>query len=570
MTGDPLATMGHVQEDFNYDEKVQAMGFIGEHSEMSWLYKLKHDLDQDSAAVFNKILERPPISYLNYFQDDVRIPGLNYVSLLWRPPQHIADKLVDDYFQAVHPSFPIIGKDIFLSQYRSYYVYSNAQPGKRWIAMLNLVFAIAAGHSLLFDRHPEIGGYGEHGDYFARAWRLGISDAALLDHPNLQQVQVEGLTAFYLLSKGQVNRSWRVIGVSIRSALAMGLSLRNETDNISPVSKETRYRVWWALSMLDTVLCVMTGRPPSIGEIYCTTPLPIPYRDEDLRTDLVTQLIINQSERSCLLASLLSSTDPDLGSGGTSIMHRTLPARTGTDKTKESERAAQPVTKNVAPNTSLYFLYAIDLDFLMRDTVEALYAPGAIRRSWLEMEVTISNFDRITNHWLSRLPVEFSFANLDGDQSFVRQRASLGFRFYATKILISQPCLRRLAYHPPNMGPEGATCDTMAAMCVQTAHQMLDLFPEEVDTSWLFRISPWWCILHYLMHPTTILLIELFTRTRPGTSKAQGIIDRVQKAVRWLCEMSTKDPSSQGAWMICRDILCKHGSKFAIDFEVKL
>lgn len=206
----------------------------------------------------------------------------------------------------------------------------------------------------------------------------------------------------------------------------------------------------------------------------------------------------------------------------------------------------------------------------MRDTVEALYAPGAIRRSKLEMEVTISNFDRITNHWLSRLPAEFSFANLDGGQSFARQRASLGFRFYATNILISQPCLRRLAYHPPNMGPEGATCDTTAAMCVQKAHKMLDLFPEEVDTSWLFSISPWWCILHYLMQPTTILLIELFTRTRPGTSKAQGIIDRVQKAIRWLREMSTKDTSSQGAWMVCRDILCRHGSKFAIDFEVKL
>jgi hypothetical protein len=29
---------------------------------------------------------------------------------------------------------------------------------------------------------------------------------ALLSHPNLQQVQVEGLSAFYLLSVGQVNR----------------------------------------------------------------------------------------------------------------------------------------------------------------------------------------------------------------------------------------------------------------------------------------------------------------------------------------------------------------------------
>jgi hypothetical protein len=33
-----------------------------------------------------------------------------------------------------------------------------------------------------------------------------MDNVALLDHPNLQQVQVEGLTAFYLLSTGQVNR----------------------------------------------------------------------------------------------------------------------------------------------------------------------------------------------------------------------------------------------------------------------------------------------------------------------------------------------------------------------------
>ena len=42
--------------------------------------------------------------------------------------------------------------------------------------------------------------------YFSRAWKLSMSDVALLDHPNLQQVQVEGLTSFYLLSVGQVNR----------------------------------------------------------------------------------------------------------------------------------------------------------------------------------------------------------------------------------------------------------------------------------------------------------------------------------------------------------------------------
>jgi hypothetical protein len=42
--------------------------------------------------------------------------------------------------------------------------------------------------------------------YFSRAWILSMDKASVRNHPNLQQVQVEGLAAFYLLASGQVNR----------------------------------------------------------------------------------------------------------------------------------------------------------------------------------------------------------------------------------------------------------------------------------------------------------------------------------------------------------------------------
>lgn len=204
-TGYPLATIDHTEEDFNRDEKVQAMGFVGEHSEMAWLYRLKRDLDQDSITPVGENTDRPSISSLNYFQDDTDISALDNSDLSTRPPQHLADKLVDDYFHAVHPAFPIIGKGIFLGQYRSFYSNPNVRPGKRWLAVLNLVFAIAAKHSLLVESQSPLDP-DDHLVYFARAWRLSIGNVALLDHPNLQQVQVEGLAAFYLLAIGQVNR----------------------------------------------------------------------------------------------------------------------------------------------------------------------------------------------------------------------------------------------------------------------------------------------------------------------------------------------------------------------------
>lgn len=197
--------LDHTEEDFNRDEKVQAVGFVGEHSEMAWLYRLKRDLDQGRATPASDNTDRPSISSLNYFQDDREISILQNVDPTERAQQDLADKLVENYFQAVHPAFPVIGKEIFLAQYRSFYSSANVRPGKRWLAVLNLIFAIAAKYSLLAESQPLVKP-DEDLVFFARAWRLSIGNVVLLDHPNLQQVQVEGLAAFYLLSTGQVNR----------------------------------------------------------------------------------------------------------------------------------------------------------------------------------------------------------------------------------------------------------------------------------------------------------------------------------------------------------------------------
>lgn len=543
---DQTATIDHTEEDFNRDEASQAMGFVGEHSEVAWLYRLKRDLDQDTLTPVGEIPDRPSISTLNYFQDDSEIIIPSDIDVSVRPPQQIAEQLVESYFQVAHPDFPIIGKEIFLSQYRSFYSNPNVRPGKRWMAVLNLVFAIASKHShLVLNQHQ--GNYFDHLAYFARAWRLSIGSVVLLDHPNLQQVQVEGLAAFYLLSAGQVNRSWRIIGVAIRSAVAMGLNLRNETETVAHLSKETRYRVWWALCVLDTVLYVVTGRPPSTSEVFCTTPLPVPYREEDFWNEGVTQVITDHRARSQLLASLLCSVN--IISPGSNV-------NSSATSSAGAEPISQPIIDTPSPNLSLYLLFVVDLAFLMREAVETLYAPGAgTRRSWREMEVAISNFNNTADQWLCCLPAEFQFTDLNSDRPFARQRASLAFRFYTTKLVITQPCLRRLAHQVPRTPSASTVCDIMATICVEVSQQMLEILPDKPDIKWLYEVLPWWCVLHYVMQSTTVLLVELFSRTQPGTSEAVGLVQKVQKAVCWLNAMSDRDPSAERARLVCSEIL---------------
>jgi hypothetical protein len=93
---------------------------------------------------------------------------------------------------------------VFLAQLRTFYSSPDTRPGKQWLAVLNLIFALAARH--LEHTRPTFLGDKSYVQFFSRAWRLSMDKDSLRNHPNLQQVQVEGLSAFYLLASGHINR----------------------------------------------------------------------------------------------------------------------------------------------------------------------------------------------------------------------------------------------------------------------------------------------------------------------------------------------------------------------------
>lgn len=98
-------------------------------------------------------------------------------------------------------------------------------------------------------------------------------------------------------------------------------------------------------------------------------------------------------------------------------------------------------------------------------------------------------------------------------------------------------------------------------MCVHVAGEMIDVLPDKVDVAWLYRVTPWYYVLHYVMQSTSVLLIALFNQDQLGTSATINIGEKVEKAIRWLGEMSRKDPSSGQACLVCRDLLSRHRSK---------
>ncbi|KAI9926700.1 hypothetical protein MW887_003793 [Aspergillus wentii] len=519
----PASSLGaadYTDEDFNRDEKAQAMGFVGEHSEIAWLYRLKRELEQNQGMPGNPSSnphreDRLSVASVNFFLDDKKIL-LEGSDASQRPSQAVADSLVGSYFESVHPYFPIIGKMLFLQQFKSYNDNPRLWPGKRWMAILNLVFAIAAKYSQLAQQSMDPG-------------------------------------------------SWRICNISIRSAVTMGLNLRSEANHPVRTSKEARYRVWWSLQTLDSLLSVMTGRPPSSSEGFFTTPLPVPFEEEDFGYETVTQLITDHEARTIFMDNLLPK-----GSEQSTEEHTITLEASGFQvptPRKQCEQIVSSAMEFLFPNNSLCFLYFADLTMIMRESVDTLYAPGAAWNSWSEIEQAVLVLNSKTEAWLSGLPESFQFTGDHETGSSERQRLWLAFCFYSTKIILSQPCLRCLTWQPCESGLSENFSVAMAGTCVDSARQMLDLLPEEPDTTWLYRLSPWSCILHYIVQCTTVLLIDLFTRAKPGTVDYAKALRQTSKALAWLQKMAAADPSSERAWLICKDLFSHHDPEVRIKQE---
>lgn len=231
-------SLDRIDEDFNRTENTRATGYLGKNSEISWLRSLKNQTEdikfEDGAdkqyrhqtpngqsgtpfgersttwdsvgkeeSTGNK--DGVTLSESTYHCDDITVLLPVQVEVYELPPKQTAEALFQIYLDTVHPSFPIIGKTTFSEQFRALFD-RNKTPGNKWLAILNLIFAIGARHSHLIQAEWR-GDERDHLLYFTRARLLAMNSDSILSHPDLQQVQVTGLMAFYLLAINQINRS---------------------------------------------------------------------------------------------------------------------------------------------------------------------------------------------------------------------------------------------------------------------------------------------------------------------------------------------------------------------------
>ena len=210
-----LEAVDEVDYDVNRTDHSRAAGNLGKSSEITWMRRLEQDTEQQRKGhpgeinldfhQSDKNMDHRPLPYeLNYHLDDVGIGVSEPVQMYWMPPRALADSLFETYMRVAHPYFPIINRPLFCDQYRRFFD-ELAVPGDKWLAILNMIFAIA----MVYANVAELEDHGNPQDhllYLTRTRMLSMGGDNVFSHPDLQQVQIEGLIAFYLLSTDQVHR----------------------------------------------------------------------------------------------------------------------------------------------------------------------------------------------------------------------------------------------------------------------------------------------------------------------------------------------------------------------------
>ncbi|PWY90430.1 hypothetical protein BO94DRAFT_533908 [Aspergillus sclerotioniger CBS 115572] len=546
--------------DINKNERRRATGYIGKSSEIAWLQNLGADVDDlDFLGTNLQPRVKEELSTLSYHLDHMNLSGINPGDLQALPPRSRGDNLVNIYFAKVDSSFPLLDKSLFWAQY-DYAFCSPTPPQKKWLVILNLIFAIGSKYLQIHNQYwtDEI----DDRVFLSRAMALNADENLLGEHADLQQVQIWALYAFYHLASSQISRAWHMAGRSIRCAIALGLNTCENRNDVDSASRDIRTRMWWALFGLEQLLSVMTGRDPCIDWRFSSVLAPALYETSKVDHPLTDMPLGSSTQKKQLVFTIHTS--------------------------RSDVQARNQLLQAIEPGNALYFFYITDLAIITHAAVNAIYSQHPRPGSHRDSGTINTRYQRKLETWLSSLHGDYTFADAHGRPQIVEQspeRISLALRFYSSQIILNRPYITSPDFQIETGAryPRSLFQDATALICVQSAMDMVSLFPDPPDMEWMCRMTNWWTTVHYLMQALVILLIQLCVGPinvahenghitsgggAVGTAEEPEVILQIsKKCIRWLHTIAERSPSSRRALITCERFLYRIARTHGFDLE---
>ncbi|KAL9580826.1 MAG: hypothetical protein Q9203_006149 [Teloschistes exilis] len=234
---------------------------------------------------YNKFLAPGP-SYIAPSSSFFFSSGQNAVSLIdFLPSKPIADRLLSQYWLAVHPICRLVHRPSFLRRYHAFW--AEVEMGVEPTGSLQAVVfaALFSGVVSMSDDAVPMA-FGTSKKDLVDNFQLGTETA--LGRANvIRTTKVETLQALVMymipLCRTEISRSHSaLVGTALRIAECMGLHRDGTEYGLNPVDTLVRRLIWYQICFLDIRTCEAQGPRPHIRADEFDTQFPLNVDDVDL------------------------------------------------------------------------------------------------------------------------------------------------------------------------------------------------------------------------------------------------------------------------------------------------
>lgn len=233
------------------EEERPTQGFFGGSSAASFMRQIRTAVDKRIAPPEKQASEAvsantPSSSTLmtSRSREDNHSRMANYVL----PPRKTADRLMDVYWLAVFPLYPLLNRSQMNAEYANIWSGENVDDDENMLmCMVNVIFALSC-QLAEFIKPEERESSSEV--FFSRAKEL--LHFSLWQSGSVRLIQCLLLMGQYLQSTDSAHQCWSVVGLAIRNAQSLGLHLPQTTSQLQSFHEQQLARkIWHGCVLMD-------------------------------------------------------------------------------------------------------------------------------------------------------------------------------------------------------------------------------------------------------------------------------------------------------------------------------
>jgi hypothetical protein len=180
------------------------------------------------------------------------------------PAKEQADILVDKYFDAVDPVYPMVHRRNFYADYERFWSLPLEEKQVADPVLVALHFVVYA-MGTQFIHTPSNQERAQIAEFYVSAAQQALRLSSYLSRASVRTLQAMVLIGYFLMNDNHASDAWAFGGVLVRQAYAMGL--HRDPDTIAPrcsrSDKQQRRKLWQAIFFQDTFLTVLLKLPPT-------------------------------------------------------------------------------------------------------------------------------------------------------------------------------------------------------------------------------------------------------------------------------------------------------------------